>query len=52
MLKATPDDVVRLRDFLASCRNDDGGYGPGKGQPSAVSATYFASIISHWLDEK
>jgi hypothetical protein len=52
MLKAQPADAGRLRDFIASCRNDDGGYGPAKGQPSTASATYNAAIILHWLEEK
>jgi hypothetical protein len=52
MLKAQPADSGRLRDFIASCRNDDGGYGPAKGQPSSASATYNAAIILHWLEEK
>jgi hypothetical protein len=50
MLKGRPD-IARCRDFLARCRNRDGGYGPGPGQPSTVSTTYFACIILHWLDE-
>jgi prenyltransferase beta subunit len=52
MLKAPPADVGRLRDLIAGCRNDDGGYGVGKGQPSTVSGTYYAGTILHWLDEK
>ena len=52
MLKAAPTDVGRLRAFLDSCRNDDGGYGVAMGKPSAASGTYYASIILHWLDEK
>jgi len=52
MLGARPADPGRLRDFIASCRNDDGGYGPAKGQPSGASATYNAAIILHWLEEK
>ncbi len=52
MLKATPEDVGRLRAFLDSCRNDDGGYGVAKGKPSSASGTYYASSILHWLDEK
>lgn len=50
MLKAKPD-TERLRAFIAKCRNADGGYGASPGQPSAVSSTYHAAIISHWLDE-
>jgi len=52
MLKAKPEGADRLRAFIARCRNDDGGYGVSPGQPSSVSGTYYATIISHWLDEK
>jgi prenyltransferase beta subunit len=48
MLKDKPD-VERCRSFVARCRNRDGGYGVGPGQPSSVGATYFAAIILHWL---
>ncbi len=47
-LKDRPD-VERFRSFVANCRNADGGYGVAPGEPSSVSATYFASIILHWL---
>jgi hypothetical protein len=50
MLKAKPD-VARLQDFIARCRNEDGGYGLSPGKPSTASATYFAAIVHHWLDE-
>ena len=52
MLKAAPADAGRLRAFIASCRNDDGGYGVAKGKPSSASGTYYAATITHWLDEK
>jgi hypothetical protein len=52
MLKATPEDVGRLRAFLDACRDDGGGYGVTKGKPSSTSGTYYASIILHWLNEK
>src|SRR5438552_2926800 len=51
MLKEKPD-VERLLAFVARCRNSDGGYGVGPGQPSTVGATYYAAIIQHWLAEK
>lgn len=51
MLKDTPD-VKKVRSFITSCRNDDGGYGVAPGQKSSASGTYFAAIILHWLDEK
>jgi hypothetical protein len=51
MLKAKPEKASALREFIARCRNADGGYGVEPGQPSTVSATYYASIILHWLGE-
>jgi prenyltransferase beta subunit len=50
MLKEKSTDVEALKGFIAKCRNRDGGYGVAPGQPSTVSATYFASIILHWLE--
>jgi hypothetical protein len=52
MLKAAPQDAGRLRAFIDSCRNDDGGYGVAKGKSSSAAGTYYAAIITHWLDEK
>ncbi len=51
MLKAQPDRVEGLRTFIAKCRNEDGGYGVGPGEPSSVSGTYYAATIRHWLGE-
>jgi prenyltransferase beta subunit len=51
MLKQKPDEN-KLREFIGKCRNKDGGYGVMPGKESAVSSTYFAGIILHWLDEK
>ncbi len=52
MLKKQPERAAALREFVAKCRNDDGGYGVAPGEKSAVGSTYFGSIILHWLDEK
>ena len=52
MLKSKPEAPDKLRAFVATCRNRDGGYGAAPGQPSTVAGTYFASIVLHWLDEK
>ena len=52
MLKTPPADAGRLRAFIDSCRNDDGGYGVAKGKPSSASGVYYAATITHWLDEK
>jgi prenyltransferase beta subunit len=51
MLKTKPHGAARLRDFIARCRNEDGGYGVTPSQPSNVSGCYYAAIIRHWLDE-
>ena len=51
MLKEKPD-AAKLAGFVASCRNEDGGYGVTPGDKSSVSGTYYAAIITHWLAEK
>lgn len=51
MVKNTPDSD-KLRAFVATCRNPDGGYGITPGKPSTAPATYYASIILHWLHGK
>jgi hypothetical protein len=52
MLKKQPGGADKIRAFVAKCQNSDGGFGPVPGQPSNVSATYFAAIVSKWLDAK
>ncbi len=52
MLKEKPEAVERCREYVARCRNGDGGYGVAPGQASSVSGTYYASIVLHWLAEK
>jgi prenyltransferase beta subunit len=49
MLKEKPNDVAALQAFMDKCQNADGGYGVAPGQPSSLSATYFAAITQHWL---
>ncbi len=51
MLKSRPDRVEGLRTFVAKCRNEDGGYGVGPGQPSSIGGTYYAASILHWLEQ-
>jgi prenyltransferase beta subunit len=51
MLKEQPAEVARCRSFVARCRNPEGGYAVTPNAPSTISATYFAGIILHWLDE-
>jgi hypothetical protein len=51
MLKEKPADVKGLREFIARCRNKDGGYGLVPGTPSNVAGTYYAGIILHWLED-
>lgn len=52
MLGKQPGGAEKIRAFVAKCQNADGGYGVAPGQPSSVSATYFASIVTKWLDGK
>ncbi len=52
MLKALPEDVEGVRTFVAKCRNDEGGYCVTPGEGSSVGATYYASIILHWLEAR
>jgi hypothetical protein len=51
LLKAKPADAARLRKFLLSCRNEDGGFGVKPGEPSSMSGVYYFAIVSKWLDE-
>jgi len=50
MLEVKPD-LERLRAFVKSCRNADGGYGPSPGKPSGAGPSYYASIVLHWAEE-
>jgi prenyltransferase beta subunit len=52
MLKEKPTGPGLLRQFVAQCRNSDGGYGVAPGQRSSAGGTYFASIILYWLGDK
>lgn len=49
-LEAQPEHTDRLRAFIASCRNPDGGYGVRPKEPSSLHGTYYATIIRYWLD--
>jgi hypothetical protein len=51
LLKTKPKDVKKLREFLDAHRNKDGGYAITPGDKSNVSAVYYCTIISKWLDE-
>jgi hypothetical protein len=50
LLEAKPKDPTKLKEFLASCRNKDGGYGVTPGEKSSMSGVYYYAAISHWLD--
>lgn len=51
LLKEKPKGVKKLRAFVASHRNADGGYAARPGDKSTMSGVYYASIITKWLDE-
>jgi predicted esterase len=47
MMKEKPD-LARLKGYLTSFRQTDGGYAPGPGAASDLGTTYFCSIMNHW----
>lgn len=51
LLKTPPKDEKKLREFLASHRNKDGGYATEPGKPSSMSGVYYNAIITKWLDD-
>jgi prenyltransferase beta subunit len=51
LLKEKPKDVKKLRAFIDSHRNKDGGYATKPGDKSSMSGAYYCAIVSKWLDE-
>ena len=51
LLKEKPEDVKKLRAFIDSHRNKDGGYATKPGEKSSMSGVYYCTIITKWLDE-
>lgn len=51
LLKERPKNRDGMRAFIDKCRNVDGGFGVKPGDASTVAGTYFAMIISKWLDD-
>jgi prenyltransferase beta subunit len=51
LLKEKPKDAKKLREFIDSHRNKDGGYATKPGDKSSMNGVYYAVIISKWLDE-
>jgi prenyltransferase beta subunit len=51
LLKEKPNDLKKLRAFVESHRNTDGGYATKPGEKSSMSGVYYAAVISKWLDE-
>lgn len=49
LLNHPPSDAARLRTFLASCRNADGGSAVQPGEASGAGPTYYSAIVTHWL---
>ena len=49
LLEQPPLDRARLRAFLASCRNADGGSAVQPGEASGAGPTYYSAIVTHWL---
>lgn len=51
LLRVKPKDTKKLREFLESRRNKDGGYATTPGGKSSMSGVYYCSIITKWLNE-
>jgi hypothetical protein len=51
LLKEKPNDRNKLREFIDSHYNEDGGYATKPGEKSSMSGVYYCVIVSHWLDE-
>ena len=51
LVHGKPKDVKKLREFIESRRNKDGGYATKPGDKSNMSGVYYCIIISKWLDE-
>jgi hypothetical protein len=51
LLKEKPKDVKKLRAFIDSHRNKDGGYATKPGDKSTMSGVYYCIIVSKWLDD-
>ncbi|MCE9567886.1 MAG: terpene cyclase/mutase family protein [Planctomycetes bacterium] len=50
LLKEKPKDVKKVREFVESHRNKDGGYATKPGDKSNMGGVYYATIITKWLD--
>lgn len=51
-LDVVPERFDALKEFIARCRNDDGGFGRRPGEPSSLHGTYYATILRLWLDSE
>jgi hypothetical protein len=51
MIDRKPRDPGKLRAFIESHRNADGGYAVKPGERSTMSGVYYATIITKWLDD-
>lgn len=51
LLGEKPADVPKVKAFLATHRNADGGSGVAPGQPSTVGGTYYVVVVGYWLDK-
>ena len=51
LLKEKPKDAKKLREFIGSHRNKDGGFATKPGDKSSMSGVYYCAIVSKWLDD-
>ncbi|WP_169979620.1 family 16 glycoside hydrolase [Tautonia rosea] len=51
-MMGSPPDLDALRQFVAQCRRDDGGYSPSPQEKEAtLGGTYMATILLRWTDQ-
>ena len=50
LMKIKPNDTAKLKRFIESCKNKDGGFGIQPGEPSSMSGVYYFAAITHWLE--
>ncbi|MBL8824345.1 MAG: hypothetical protein JNJ77_17290 [Planctomycetia bacterium] len=49
-LEAQPDRPTELRAFIEKCHHASGGYGVKPGDPPTLHGTYYAAVVTSWLN--
>lgn len=51
-LGSEPDKPAAVRAFIESCHHQSGGFGVKPGEAPSLHGTYYAAIVTSWLDGK